>query len=133
MRKELKAMKLGRFVGVFSLLLLFSLCARAQQTVPHTIHDGNVSNPSNWWGGTVPYCQFAVITNNMTLDVDPGASCGGMKTWRIEGGSLNLAQNGPMTLTFAAGGTDPLGLGTGERSEEHTPQLPSLMALVFRL
>ena len=105
-------MKCGRLLGVFSLLLLSSFYTWAQQTVPHTIHDGNVSTPSNWWGGTVPYCQFAVVTNHMTLDVDPGANCGGMKTWRIEGGSLNLAQNGPMTLTFAAGGTDPVGSGT---------------------
>src|ERR1019366_6805515 len=40
--KGTKGMKYGRFVGVFSLLLLSSFYAWSQQTVLHTIHDGNV-------------------------------------------------------------------------------------------
>ncbi len=73
-------MKYKRFVGVFSLVVLFGSFAWAQQVVPHTIHDGNVSDPRPTGGeALVPYCQFAVLTNNMTLDVDPG-----VELWRHE-------------------------------------------------
>lgn len=98
------------------LLILAAFPSQAALVLSQTTGSYNWSNTAAWVGGAVPTDgDFAVwrSTGTLTIDANIGTSGGGgIKTIRIENGTVTVDTTAARTITFGSTGTDPIGSGT---------------------
>ena len=62
--------------------------------------------------GDNDFATIRLVSGTFLIDQDIGHAGGGIKTIRLEGGTLALDNSAPRKILFSSGGTDPVGSGT---------------------